>query len=157
MGTKLNNFNTQLDATTPDFTAASSLDASSEVNQHIRIDIGANGATSRVSNSNPLPVYTQGTVDTKETRPASASVSNVTSSGSNSTALVSNTNRRGACFYNDVDKACYLKFGATASTSDFTVKIFPDGFFTMPFPVYTGQIDVIWDSSPTGDLRVTEF
>lgn len=157
MGQKINNFNTQLDATTPDFTAASSVDASSEVNQHVRIDFGENGATSRVTDSNPFPVYTQGTVDTRETRPASANVSNVTSSASSTTACATNVNRRGACFYNDVDKACYLKFGATASTTDFTVKIFPNGFFTMPFPVYTGQIDVIWDSSPTGDLRVTEF
>lgn len=91
-----------------------------------------------------------------EVRPATATVANVAASASNQTALASNSIRRFMTFYNDADKACYIKFGTTASTSSFTVKLATDGFFSAPYPVYTGQVDVIWDTAPTGSLRVTE-
>jgi hypothetical protein len=89
---------------------------------------------------------------------AAASVTGVTSSASNQTALFANDARFGACFYNDADKACYLKLGTTASTSSFTVKIAAGSYYELPAtPIYTGQVDVIWDASPTGNLLVTEI
>ena len=91
-----------------------------------------------------------------QTGPATAATTNVSATASSTSALASNTARRGASFYNDADKACYLKHGTTASTSSFAVKIFPNGYYELPFPVYTGAVDVIWDASPTGSLRVTE-
>lgn len=118
--------------------------------QRVKVILGGDGVNDGdVSSSNPVP--------TSEIRPSTSSVTSVSSSGTSVSILASNSSRRGATFYNDVDKPCYLKFGATASTSSFTVKIFSNGFFSMPFPVYTGAIDAIWDSSPTGSLRITEF
>lgn len=87
---------------------------------------------------------------------ASATLANVAASASNVTLLASNVNRSGATFYNDSTIALYLKFGATASTSSFTVKIFGNGYYELPFPIYTGIIDGIWDSA-SGNLRVTEL
>ena len=92
-----------------------------------------------------------------EVRPSTSSVSSVAASASSVSVLASNTNRRTGTFYNDCDKSCYLKFGTTASTSSFTVRIYPNGFFSMPYPVYTGAIDAIWEAAPTGALRVTEM
>jgi len=88
---------------------------------------------------------------------AAATVSNVASSASSTSVLASNTSRRAATFYNDADRACYLKYGTTASASSFTVKIFPSGFHLLPTPPYAGAVDAIWDSGPTGSLRVTEY
>lgn len=92
-----------------------------------------------------------------EARPATSTVTSLTSSASSQTALAAKTGRRAATFYNDADKSCYLKLGGTASTTSFTVRIYPNGFFAMPFPIYTGVIDAIWDAGPTGSLRITEM
>lgn len=103
-------------------------------------------------------IIIDGVVNVKETRPDSARCDNVpATSVSSQPACANNPSRRGACFFNDADKLCYLKFGATASNTDYTIKIFSNGFFSMPFPAYTGQIDVIWEATPTGKLLVTEF
>lgn len=116
-----------------------------------------------LTNSNPLAtqiVDGTGTAITSfgsELRPSSATVSNVSASASSVSVLASNSARRVATFYNDSDRACYVKFGTTASATSYTVKLFPNGFFSTPWPTYTGAIDAIWDSGPTGALRVTEI
>lgn len=85
-------------------------------------------------------------------------VAQVAASASNTTLKASNTNRRGLAVYNDADKALYLKLGTTASTTSFTVKIAAGGYYEIPqFPTYTGQVDGIWDTGPTGNAYVTEI
>jgi hypothetical protein len=88
-------------------------------------------------------------------RAATPSVTSVADSASNVTCLASNANRLGATVYNDSTADLYVKLGATASTTSFTVKVFQDGFFTVPFG-YTGIIDCIWSSDTSGSARVTE-
>lgn len=83
-------------------------------------------------------------------------LSNVTSSASNVTLLAANTNRKTALFFNDSTANLFLKFGATASATSFTVKMTPASFFEMPTPCYTGIIDGIW-ASANGACRVTEL
>ena len=85
-----------------------------------------------------------------------AVLANVASSASNVTLLASSSTRAGASFYNDSTSALYLKYGATASTSSFTVKIPSYGHYELPIPVYYGIIDGIWDSA-TGNCRVTSW
>lgn len=87
---------------------------------------------------------------------AAASVSSVASSTTSQTASASNASRRGWLAYNNSSAACYVKFGATASTASFTVIIGAGEFFEMPQPIYTGAIDVIW-ASQNGALLVTEL
>lgn len=117
--------------------------------QLIKVEYGAADSATQVSETAPLPVQTG--------RIATATLSNVAFSASSVSLLASNTSRRGAVFYNDVDRACYIKFGATASSTSFTVKVQPNGYFTMDNPIYTGAIDGIWDSGGTGSMRITEF
>lgn len=88
---------------------------------------------------------------------ASSSLSNLSYSSSSQQALAANTARRWACFFNDATVAVYVKFGTTASASSFTVKIRAGGYFEMEIPMYTGQIDAIWDGGGSGALRVTEL
>ena len=94
---------------------------------------------------------------------ATPAQSSVTASATNVTLLSANTSRLGATIYNDADKALYVKLGATASTTSFTAKLAPKdatnnigGYFEVPYG-FTGQIDGIWDASPTGSARITEL
>lgn len=88
---------------------------------------------------------------------ASSSVTSVVSAAVSTSILASNANRRMAIMVNDTDKNAYIKLGATASTTSFSYKLTPGQTLELPIPVYTGAIDAIWDTSPTGSMRVTEI
>ena len=81
--------------------------------------------------------------------------SNVNASATNVTILAANTARLGATVYNDSTVTLYLKLGATASTTSFTVKLIGDAYYEVPFGYY-GIIEGIW-ASATGVARVTEL
>jgi hypothetical protein len=88
---------------------------------------------------------------------ATATLSNVASSATNVTLLASNSARKGAAIYNDSTQNLYLKLGATASTSSFTVLLVAGAYYELPTTsVYTGIIDGIW-ASANGSARVTEL
>jgi hypothetical protein len=86
---------------------------------------------------------------------ATATLSNVAGSASSVTLLALNAVRKGASIHNDSSAILYVKFGTTASTSSFTVKMVADAHYEVPFG-YTGRIDGIW-ASATGNARVTEM
>jgi hypothetical protein len=93
-----------------------------------------------------------------------STVTSVTAADSVLTALAANTARQGGVLFNDADKACYVKFGASASTTSFTAKLAPKdadgigGYLNLgALRVYRGAITAIWDASPTGALRITEL
>jgi hypothetical protein len=48
-----------------------------------------------------------------------------------------------------------VKFGATATSSSYTVKMASDSYYEFPEPVYTGIVDGIW-ASANGAARCTE-
>jgi hypothetical protein len=81
-------------------------------------------------------------------------LSNVNASASNVTLLAANTARLGATFYNDSTAILYLKLGATASATSFTVKMQADAYYEIPFGYY-GIVDGI-STAATGVVRVTE-
>jgi hypothetical protein len=90
-------------------------------------------------------------------QPSTSSVTSVNDTASSTTLLSSNTSRRLAIVFNDSTSNLYLKFGATASATSFTVKIAAGATFEFPQPVYTGVIDGIWDSDSSGAARITEL
>lgn len=94
-------------------------------------------------------------VPVKESRSSSPATTTVASSATNVTILASNTNRLGATVFNDSTAALYLKLGATASTTSFTVKIAADGYYEVPFR-FTGIIDGLW-STANGNAKITEL
>lgn len=85
-----------------------------------------------------------------------ATLSNVNGSASSVSLLASNSARRAATFFNDSTATLYLKFGATASTTSYTVQIPTLGYYEVPQPAYTGAIDGIW-SAANGAVRISEI
>jgi hypothetical protein len=86
---------------------------------------------------------------------ATGTQTTVAASVSNVTLLAANSSRLGATIYNDSTAILYIRLQASASTSNFTVKLFPDDYYEVPFG-YTGIIDGVW-ASATGNARVTEI
>lgn len=107
-----------------------------------------------VVSPNPLPVT--GTLVITEGVVSVSVVTRVSSSTSNQTLVASNPDRQGLLFYNDSTAQQYIKFGATASTTDFTVVLVPKVFYEVAQPIFVGQIDVI-SSSTNGAIQVTEL
>lgn len=118
---------------------------------------GVQGGSGAISSSTQRVVIAtdQPKVAVEQVTYSTATVTSVNASASNVTLLASNSNRIHAAFYNDSGATLYLKFGATASTTSFTVKLLKDAYFELPEPAYTGIIDGIW-SSASGAVRVTE-
>lgn len=87
--------------------------------------------------------------------PQTGTTTNVAGSAGSVTLLAANPSRVTASVYNDSSSALYIKAGATASTSSFSVKVLPGGYFEVPSG-YRGILDGIWDSA-TGNARVTEY
>jgi hypothetical protein len=111
------------------------------------------GSVTLASQANPftsaIPVEPE-TVSTSSVTSTSASASSVT-------VLASNASRKLAIFVNDADKIAYVKLGGTASTTSYSYKLQPNSTLELAQPVYTGVVDAIWETSPTGAMRVTEL
>ncbi len=90
------------------------------------------------------------------TKTTTSSVSSVAANASTVTLLSAESDRLSFSCYNDSSSSLYLKYGATASTTSFTVKIPANGFYEAPSPVYVGVIDGIWDTA-IGSARLTEL
>lgn len=101
------------------------------------------------------PLYVVGDIEVGDAVAGTATLSNVASSASNVTLLTANVARKGATIYNDSSAILYVKFGATASTSSYTVQLPASAYYEVPFS-YTGRIDGIW-ASANGNARVTEL
>jgi hypothetical protein len=91
-------------------------------------------------------------------QPATASTSAITQVAASVTSVVlkaSNTSRLGLTIMNDSTSVLYVKFGATASTTSYTVKMTAGQYYEMPFG-YTGEVDGIWLSA-AGNAYITEL
>jgi len=86
----------------------------------------------------------------------SSTVTSVADNAASVTLLAANLNRRGAAIYNDSSAILYLKCGAAASLTSFTVMMVPNAYFELPFG-YVGIVDGIWASASGGAARITEF
>lgn len=71
------------------------------------------------------------------------------------TLLLANTDRKGATIFNNSTGRLYVKMGATASTTTFSVLLESGGYYEVPFG-YTGAISGIW-SNTNGNALVEEF
>lgn len=70
--------------------------------------------------------------------------------------LAATATRLGATLFNDSGTAtAYVKFGTTASTTDFVVKMSPGAYFEVPVN-YRGRIDAIWTVA-SGSMRIGEI
>lgn len=78
----------------------------------------------------------------------------------NVTLLALNELRLGASIVNESSSILYVKCGATATSSSYTIALAPMGsvgsYWEVPFG-YTGIIDGIWSADSTGSARITEW
>lgn len=88
--------------------------------------------------------------------PVSATTSSVASSATVVTLLGVNTSRVGVIVVNDSSAVLYLKYGATATTSDYTFKILAGETKDLTVPIYQGVITGIW-ASANGAAKITEL
>lgn len=86
----------------------------------------------------------------------SATTANVASSATNVTLFAANAGARARAVYNDSSAVLYLKFGATASATSYTVQLAAGAYYAFSAPCYTGQVDGIW-ASANGAARTTEW
>ncbi len=112
------------------------------------------GAVTAITNALPAGTNALGTVGI--TSSSTATLTNVNSSAASVSLLASTAGRKGAVFFNDSSKILYLKFGATASLTSYTVQIPALSYFELPLPIYTGAIDGIW-AAANGAVRITEL
>lgn len=124
----------------------------------MHLGVRNDGAATSFSNANgdytPVATDAQGRVYVIQKAPT-ATLSNVASSAASVTVLAANTGRLAAQIYNDSTQILYLKFGATASVTSFTVPLATNTYYEVPGG-YTGVIDGIW-ASANGNARVTEL
>ncbi|MEH2377616.1 MAG: hypothetical protein V7K27_01745 [Nostoc sp.] len=90
-----------------------------------------------------------------ESTSATSTPSTVASAITSGIILAANSNRKGATIWNDSTTNLFIQFGATATTSAFTAKLFAGGYYEIPFH-YTGIISGIW-SSVNGNALVNEL
>lgn len=85
-----------------------------------------------------------------------ATLANVSSSASSVTLFSANGGARARAIYNDSTAVLYVKFGATASATSYTVQMEADAYYEFPQPLYGGRVDGIW-ASANGSARTTEW
>lgn len=90
------------------------------------------------------------------TTPQSATTANVSSSASSVTLFTAMSGVRGRTVYNDSTAVLYLKFGATASSTSYTVQLAAGDYYEFPSPCYGGLVDGIW-ASANGAARTTQW
>lgn len=86
----------------------------------------------------------------------SATVAQVACSTTVATLLAAGGGRKMATIFNDAAAALYVKFGSTASSTDFTVKLAAGDFYELPVPMYGGIITGTL-ASGTGNAYVTSW
>ena len=87
---------------------------------------------------------------------AVATLSNVASSAASVPLIAAGVGAHGRIVYNDSTAVLYLKYGATASVTSYTVQVPAQGTFVFPEPLYVGEVDGIW-ASAAGNARITTW
>jgi hypothetical protein len=109
------------------------------------------------NNDTPIPVVPTSSAGVEW--PAGASLAKVSavlaaiavnSAATSVTIAAANTARVGLLLNNTDANDLYIKYGATATLTDFTVRIPTGGYWEMPQPIYTGIIDGIWSADGSG-------
>jgi hypothetical protein len=88
--------------------------------------------------------------------PQSATLANVASSATSVNLFAATALVKGRIIFNDSTAVLYVKYGATASATSYTVQIAAGGYFGFPEPAYSGNVDGIW-ASANGNARLTSW
>lgn len=86
-----------------------------------------------------------------------ATVTQVAAADSNTALATAKKHRVGLIIRNDSTDTLYIKYGATASASDYTDALVGAGTHTVHEKYANGQVDGIWSATPSGNAYVTEI
>lgn len=134
----------------------------STVTGNVKLDGWGTGVTGAVSLVPSASLIVGGwatatTASVREIGAATTTVSSANASTTNFTLLSANPNRRGATFFKEGSNTCYIKLGATATATSYTVKLSNNGYFELP-ENYSGRVDIIFNTAVAGNpLYVTEL
>lgn len=99
----------------------------------------------------PVSITSLGSIKTlreSSTACANTSIAAVTTNG---TIIASNANRKMLTLYHKAGSTAtasvYIKLGAVATLTDYNYELVPGAHLELPLPVYTGQIDGLWDTA----------
>lgn len=101
--------------------------------------------------ANSVPVV----IASDQDRSSTVTHSNIAGSASAVTLQAANTARLGWSVYNDSNRDWYVRWGASASTTNFDVLVIPNAYLEIPFK-YVGIITGI-QTVANGNARVAEF
>ena len=88
--------------------------------------------------------------------PQAATLANVASGTATTTVFAATPKLNGRTVFNDSTAILYLKFGANASTTSYTVQIPAASYYEFPAPPYSGQVDGAW-ATANGNARTTSW
>lgn len=84
-----------------------------------------------------------------------ATLTSVTGNASSVLFDATRAGRLGMIVVNDSTSTLFVKYGLTATTTGYSVIMPPVAYWEMPTPIYTGEIDGIWQAANAGAARVT--
>lgn len=127
-------------------------DISGVKHQRVKLEWGPDGTANEVDDADGkrLPIKTK--------LSSTGTATQVSDTSTSTTLLASNSSRLGATIFNDSSALLYVLLGSgTASSTNYTAKLFSNGFLELPYG-YTGIIVGVWASDPNdGGAKVTEF
>lgn len=136
--------------------AATAANQATEITSLASIDAGIPSALGQTTMANSMPVViasNQTAIPVSFTASVgTATVSRIATSTTVATALAANANRTGFII-NTESGTTYVKFGSTATTTDYTVELSANS--TYEYQGYKGNVTVI-RSTGTGNIQVTE-
>ena len=123
------------------------------------IDGHVDGIEALITSTNTKLDTLAGYVDGLETLEtvSAATVTSLASAATSAQLLAANASRKGLILNNTDANAVLVKYGTTASSTSYTVRILQNGYWEMPKPIYTGRIDVIWEADGSGSIYATEM
>lgn len=110
-----------------------------------------------IISTNTTPALSAQGLNVRPIFPTSTVASLTNISGTTGSVLVAATdgNRRMMLAVNDSTAVLYLRYGVTAGTQTYSIRIPSLGYWEMPLPIWQGEIDAIWDSVNVGAGRFT--
>lgn len=116
------------------------------------------GFAAGVSGTNIIGGWAQlVTASTREIGASTTTVSAAISSLTSFILLSATPGRTRAAFFKEGGGICYIKLGAVASATSYTVALTANGYYELP-DNYTGRVDIIFSTIPASSiLRVTEI
>ena len=120
----------------------------------VRNDNVATAPTSANGDYSSIAADANGALFVRERPSLTPTVSRVTSVATTTTLLAANAARRLATIFNESTSTLFVKFGATASVTSYTVQVPAGGYYEVP-GFYSGIIDGIW-AAANGAAQITE-